>query len=72
VWDQPVQVFDCGDEVAEWLSKFLLDSTTGCRLVYYPLEKSTRPIRPKNKVFEKTKSKDAVSLISNLAESKNI
>ncbi|RLU24163.1 hypothetical protein DMN91_004373 [Ooceraea biroi] len=42
VWGQPVLACDCGEEVARWLSRFLLQEDTGLRLVYYPLDRPTR------------------------------
>ncbi|PSN39534.1 hypothetical protein C0J52_12382 [Blattella germanica] len=30
-----ISALDCGDEIASWLSKYILDSDTGCRLGYY-------------------------------------
>uniref|UniRef100_A0A336M721 CSON010423 protein n=1 Tax=Culicoides sonorensis TaxID=179676 RepID=A0A336M721_CULSO len=52
IWDKAyVEVFDCGDKVAEWISDFILHEKKGLRLVYYPLNYPTRPIRPKNRVF---------------------
>jgi len=60
IWDQPVKAHDCGDEVAAWLSKYLLDSDTGCRLVFYPLDNSMRAVKTKNRVFKNYKDKDFV------------
>ncbi|XP_011493995.1 PREDICTED: mitochondrial amidoxime reducing component 2 isoform X2 [Ceratosolen solmsi marchali] len=51
VWGQAVPACDCGEEVARWLSRFLLQEDTGLRLVYYPLDKSTRQARTKAKIF---------------------
>lgn len=49
IWSQEIDVIDCGDEVATWLSEFLLHEKTGIRLVYYPFKKATRPISKENK-----------------------
>lgn len=52
IWDKAyVQVFDCGDEVSEFISEFILNEKKGLRLVYYFLGHPTRPVRPKNRIF---------------------
>lgn len=61
VWGQPVSACDCGEEVARWLSRYLLQEDTGLRLVYYPLDRSTRDVRTKNKAFPLIESSDSVS-----------
>ncbi|XP_058814088.1 mitochondrial amidoxime-reducing component 1-like [Topomyia yanbarensis] len=42
VWGEPVPTVDCGDEVARWLSVYLLDKSDGYRLKFYPLDKTSR------------------------------
>lgn len=38
MWESiPMEVYDCGDEIAKWLSKYVLKEEKGLRLVYYPL-----------------------------------
>lgn len=64
VWGQAVAACDCGEEAARWLSRFLLQEDAGLRLVYYPLERPSREIREKNKVFSLTESIDTVSIIN--------
>ncbi|XP_011268140.1 mitochondrial amidoxime reducing component 2 [Camponotus floridanus] len=44
VWGQAVPACDCGEEVARWLSHFLLQKDAGLRLVYYPLNRATKEI----------------------------
>lgn len=61
VWGQAVSARDCGEEIARWLSRFLLHEDTGLRLVYYPLDRPTRPIRSTNKVFA-LEENDTVSM----------
>lgn len=58
IWDKAyVEVFDCGDDVAEWISNIILNgSKKGLRLVYYPLNHPTRPVRPKNRIFPEMSS----------------
>ncbi|XP_051165856.1 mitochondrial amidoxime reducing component 2 [Leptopilina boulardi] len=51
VWGQAVHACDCGEEVARWLSRFLLQEDVGLRLVYYPLDRPSREVRTKNKIF---------------------
>ncbi|XP_011268142.2 mitochondrial amidoxime-reducing component 1 isoform X1 [Camponotus floridanus] len=45
IWGDAVLARDCGEEIARWLSRFLLQEDTGLRLVYYPLDRSARKIR---------------------------
>ncbi|XP_058064323.1 mitochondrial amidoxime-reducing component 1-like [Anopheles bellator] len=42
VWGEPVTVVDCGEEVARWFSRYLVDRDTGYRLRYYPHEHAQR------------------------------
>ncbi|XP_065091328.1 mitochondrial amidoxime reducing component 2-like [Ochlerotatus camptorhynchus] len=42
VWGETVPTVDCGDEVAKWLSTYLLDKADGYRLRFYPLDKTSR------------------------------
>lgn len=42
VWGETVLTVDCGDEVAAWLSTYLLDKAEGYRLKFYPLDKTSR------------------------------
>lgn len=42
VWGETVPTVDCGDEVAKWLSTYLLDKNEGYRLRFYPLDKTSR------------------------------
>lgn len=51
VWSQQVSAVDAGEEVARWLSRFLLSEDFGLRLVFYYPTKPTRGVRP-NKVFK--------------------
>ncbi|XP_052868784.1 mitochondrial amidoxime-reducing component 1-like [Anopheles cruzii] len=36
VWGETVTTVDCGEEVARWFSRYLVDRDTGYRLRYYP------------------------------------
>ncbi|XP_053677916.1 mitochondrial amidoxime reducing component 2-like isoform X2 [Anopheles nili] len=62
VWDQPVVAVDCGEEVARWLSRFLLSEDFGLRLVFYPLELPTRPVREKNRIHALLTARDSGAL----------
>uniref|UniRef100_A0A2M3ZKT1 Putative mitochondrial amidoxime-reducing component 1 n=1 Tax=Anopheles braziliensis TaxID=58242 RepID=A0A2M3ZKT1_9DIPT len=42
VWGESVTVLDCGDTVAQWFSRYLLDKDAGYRLRYYPHAHSQR------------------------------
>jgi len=64
VWGQAVLACDCGEEVARWLSRFLLQEDTGLRLVYYPLDRPTRDVRTKIKAFPLAEQTDTVSFSS--------
>ncbi|XP_014229560.1 mitochondrial amidoxime reducing component 2-like [Trichogramma pretiosum] len=58
VWGQAVPASDCGEEVARWLSRFLLQEDAGLRLVYYPLNKPARKVRKQNQPFPLTDDSD--------------
>ncbi|XP_067012648.1 mitochondrial amidoxime-reducing component 1 [Anabrus simplex] len=59
IWEHFVEVIDCGDEVADWLSRYLTNGPKlKPRLVYYPRPDATRDVRPPNKVFHKLQQKD--------------
>ncbi|XP_052900631.1 mitochondrial amidoxime reducing component 2-like [Anopheles moucheti] len=42
VWGEQVPTVDCGNEVARWFSRYLLDKEDGYRLRYYPLTYTSR------------------------------
>lgn len=62
VWDESVEVIDCGDDLAKWLSRFILGEDFGLRLVYYPSMFPSRDVREKNKIFDTTYRKDTGAL----------
>lgn len=45
VWSQKVDSVDAGDEVAEWISQYVLGQDAGLRLVFYPRSSSMRSVR---------------------------
>lgn len=59
IWGQAVPARDCGEEAARWLSRFVLQEDVGLRLVYYPLDKTSRDVREKNKPFPLTMAEDS-------------
>lgn len=59
LWGQAVPARDCGEEVARWLSRFILQEDTGLRLVYYPLDQPARTVRQRNhKIFPLEEAQD--------------
>ncbi|CAL7936905.1 unnamed protein product [Xylocopa violacea] len=54
LWGSPVDIYDCGDAPARWLSQFLLQKDTGLRLVYHPWDFSTRGLPDKRRRFSIT------------------
>ena len=57
---QTVPACDCGEEVAKWLSRFLLQKEEGLRLVYYPKTESSRKIIEVERAWEHMKEFDIV------------
>uniref|UniRef100_A0A1L8E041 Putative mitochondrial amidoxime reducing component 2 n=1 Tax=Nyssomyia neivai TaxID=330878 RepID=A0A1L8E041_9DIPT len=51
-WGQPVDTVECGEEVARWISRFLVSEDIGMRLVFYPGALPTRDVREKNRIFK--------------------
>lgn len=62
VWRQPVETVDAGDEVAAWISKFILGQSEGLRLVYYPKESTMRAIHLKFKQYKNLLKSDSSAL----------
>lgn len=64
IYGQSVPACDCGDGVARWLSRFLLQEDIGLRLVCYPVDEKEpyRDISRSIKVFPLLKNEHAVSL----------
>lgn len=42
IYNQHVDVLDCGDEASKWLSRCLMSAERGLRLVYYSSDEPTR------------------------------
>lgn len=51
-WDEAVESIDCGEEIAKWISRFILSEDFGLRLAYFPGKLPTRDVREKNKKFK--------------------
>lgn len=51
IWGDTVPSNDCGEEVAKWLSRYVFERDSGVRLVYYPLDASSRTVSRVNKAF---------------------
>lgn len=58
VWDQPVDAVDCGEDVARWFSRYILEDDFGLRLVFYAKELSMRDVRTNNKCVDTTLKED--------------
>lgn len=62
VWGENVDATDCGEEIAKWISRFILSEDTGLRLVFYPKSYPTRDIREKNKIWPAMNRSDTGAL----------
>lgn len=62
IWNESVEVVDCGDAVSKWISEFILSEKSGLRLVYYRSSMPSRDVREKNKAFDTTFRKDVGAL----------
>lgn len=62
VWGESVDAVECGAEVAQWISRFLLGEEFGLRLVHYPNSYPTRDVREKNRIFPAMNRKDSGAL----------
>lgn len=62
VWGEAVDAVDCGEEVAKWISRFIVSEDFGMRLVFYPNSQPTREVREKNRSFLTMTSSDSGAL----------
>lgn len=62
VWQQEVDAIDAGDQVAEWISNFILQTNEGLRLVLYPQPYPTRNVRGKLQLYKNILNSDAGAL----------
>jgi uncharacterized protein YcbX len=62
IWHNKAQVVDCGDEIASWFSRFLLEKDEGFRLVFYPSKEPKENFVKKKKKFDSANRIDSGSL----------
>lgn len=62
IWADDAECVDCGDEVAQWLSKFILGENEGLRLLFYPSNNPKPVINDRNSLFEQANQKDTGAL----------
>lgn len=53
---------DCGDDVAQWFSKYISDESEGFRFVFYPSSEPKPVIKNKNYLFKQPDRKDSGAL----------
>lgn len=70
VWGKTEEAVDCGDEVAKWISNFLINEDFGMRLVFYPNSHPAVEDEVKNRSFFKMSTRSLLNL--NAKESKPI
>jgi uncharacterized protein YcbX len=62
IWGDKAECVDCGDQAAQWFSKFILGENEGLRLLFYPSSTPKPEIKDKNYLFEQADQKDTGSL----------
>lgn len=60
IYGHDIQVVDCGNEVAAWISQCILGKESGLRLTFYPNEKPMRQFKAQNIKFNTLTPKDVV------------
>jgi uncharacterized protein YcbX len=50
-FNDSVEVVDCGDEIAEWISNYIFGSNESLRLVFYPSRLPKPKTQPRNRPF---------------------
>lgn len=58
-WYAKVKGIDAGDEVANWLSEFIVDKPGVFRLLYYPYSYPTKGVAKKDQVYKAYRNEDA-------------
>lgn len=58
-WYSKVKGIDAGDEVANWLSEYIVDKPGEFRLLYYPYSYPTKGVAKKDRVYKPYKNDDA-------------
>lgn len=62
IWIHKAKVVDCGDEIAAWFSRYLLEKNDGFRLVFYPSDEPKEHFVKKPKKFKSADQIDSGSL----------
>lgn len=62
IWKDDAECVDCGDEAAQWFSKFILGENEGLRLLFYPSGNPKPIINDKKYLFEQAEQKDTGAL----------
>lgn len=67
VWQETIDSVDAGDDVAKFISKFILDKDDGFRLVFFPKNYSTRHIDKRFKEYKNMRQIDSGALVDKTA-----
>lgn len=62
IWHNKAKVVDCGDEIASWFSRYILEKEDGFRLVFYPSNEPKENFVKKPKLFKSADRPDSGSL----------
>lgn len=62
LWKDEALVIDCGDAIAKWFSRFILNQDDGFRLIFYPSDEPKPFIADKKYLFKSADRKDTGSL----------
>lgn len=64
VWGKTDEAVDCGDEVAKWISQFLINEDFGMRLVFYPNSHPAVEVEVKSRSFFNITTRSLINLKS--------
>lgn len=67
VWQETIESVDAGDEVAKFISKFILETDEGLRLVLFPKNYPTRHIDKRFKAYKNMRQMDSGALVDKTA-----
>lgn len=62
IWKDEALVVDCGDDLARWFSRYILEKEEGVRLVCFPSEKPKEKIPKRQKLFKAAEGTDTGTL----------
>lgn len=62
VWLDTAECIDCGDELAQWFTKFILGENVGFRLAFYPSSEPKPEVKDKNFLYDQADQKDSGAL----------